>query len=420
MQQLCIIGGGVVGLCNALFLQQAGFDVLLLDANDVGSGCSAGNAGHFATEQVFPLAQPALLSQLPAMLLDPLGPLRIRAGYLLQALPWFARFVANMRKSKRDAHQRALSGLNHASLASWQKLLHSCQLSQQIQYQGALLVTENRSMQALQQQYQAYRAAGIDVRWCNQAQLQILEPALAPTLTAGLDFTEVAHSRDPLALCQQLYQQFRQLGGRYLQAEVRQVIPGQNRHQLICNDREIVCEQLIIAAGAHSAKLTRQLGWQVPLEAERGYHLMLAPVALGRPVSSLERKCIMTPMQRGLRVAGTAEFAGLHARPNYQRATLMQQHADQLLRQRTAAVSPSADAAEHAFANHTVWAGNRPSLPDSLPVLGPCPRHQGIYYNFGHQHLGLTQAAFSAELLTSCLLKHAPALDLTPFRINRF
>lgn len=120
----------------------------------------------------------------------------------------------------------------------------------------------------------------------------------------------------------------------------------------------------------------------------------------------------MTPMQHGLRLAGTAEFAGLNAQPDYQRATVLQQHADQLLRQRTAAVSTSTTEA--------VWAGNRPSLPDSLPVLGPCPRHAGIYYNFGHQHLGLTQAAFSAELISSCVLKQTPALDLTPFRINRF
>ncbi|MBZ9611922.1 NAD(P)/FAD-dependent oxidoreductase [Rheinheimera maricola] len=420
MQQLCIIGGGIVGLCNALFLQQAGFDVLLLDANAVGSGCSAGNAGHFATEQVFPLAQPALLRQLPAMLLNPLGPLRIRSGYLLQALPWFARFVANMRKDKRNANQQALSGLNHASLASWQKLLHSCQLSQQIQYRGALLVTERSDLTALQQQYQAYRDAGIDVRWCKQNELLQLEPALSAKLTAALDFTEVAHSCDPLALCQQLYQQFCQLGGRYMRTDVRQIIPTPKRHRLICSHGDINAEQVIIAAGAHSAQLTRQLGWPVPLEAERGYHLMLQAADLSRPVSSLERKCIMTPMQHGLRVAGTAEFAGLQAKPDYQRAIVLQQHADQLLRQRTAAVRPEAEAAEHVFANHTVWAGNRPSLPDSLPVLGSCPRHTGIYYNFGHQHLGLTQAAFSAELLTSCLLKQTPALDLTPFRINRF
>ena len=413
MQQVCIIGGGVVGLTNALFLQQAGLEVLLLDGNGIAQGCSAGNAGHFATEQVFPMAQPALLCQLPAMLLNPLGPLRIRAGYLLQALPWFGRFVANMRKSKRDAHQRALSGLNHASLASWQKLLHSCQLNQQIQYNGALLVTEHSNIKALQQQYQAYRGAGIDLRWCNQQQLQQLEPALSTRLGAALDFTEVAHSTDPLALCQQLFQQFRQAGGRYLRSQVRQLIPGSQRQQLICADQQIDCEQLIIAAGAHSAELTRQLGWRVPLEAERGYHLMLQPVALSRPVSSLERKCIMTPMQHGLRLAGTAEFAGLHAKPDYQRATALQQHANQLLQQGTALLSPSAEIAG-------VWAGNRPSLPDSLPVLGPCPRHPGIYYNFGHQHLGLTQAAFSAELLTDSIMRRKTAIDLMPFRINRF
>jgi len=409
VQQVCIIGGGVIGLTNALFLQQAGFDVLLLDAKGIAQGCSAGNAGHFATEQVFPLAHPALLLKLPAMLLDPLGPLRIRANYLLQALPWFARFVANMPKARRDAHQRALSGLNHASLASWQNLLQRCQLSQQIQHQGALLVSESKNLTPLKQQYNAYRAAGIDVRWCNSGQLHQLEPLLSPSLSGAIDFTEVAHSTDPLALCQQLYQHFCHAGGRYHRTDVHQVIPGKQQQRLICSDKDIYSEQIIIAAGAHSATLTRQLGWQVPLEAECGYHLMLQQVALSRPVSSLERKCIMTPMQHGLRLAGTAEFAGLKAKPDYRRARALQQHANKLLRRLTAPVNTD-----------SVWAGNRPSLPDSLPVMGQCPKHQGIFYNFGHQHLGLTQAAFSAELLTSCVLKQTPVLNLTPFRINRF
>lgn len=419
MQQVCVIGAGIVGLSSALFLQNAGFDVLLIDAAGAGSGCSAGNAGHFATEQVFPLAQPDLLAQLPAMLLNPLGPLRLRANYLLQALPWFSRFVANMRASKRQASQQALSGLNHASLASWQNLLHSCQLTEHIQYRGALLVSENVSSGALAKQHSRYRDAGIDVRWCNRDQLQELEPELSSTLHAALDFTEVAHCPDPLRLCEQLLQKFCFAGGRYLETEVRLLVPQQTGIRLLCQQQDIVAQNVVIAAGAHSSVLTSQLGWQVPLEAERGYHLMLGAVGLQRPVSSLERKCIMTPMRRGLRVAGTVEFAGLHAKPDYRRATRLQQHADAMLRQRTAQLAPVTlcNTDENV---PVVWSGNRPSLPDSLPVLGPCPRHSGVYYNFGHQHLGLTQAAFSAELLTSSLLNQKPALDLTPFRINRF
>ncbi|EGM79081.1 glycine/D-amino acid oxidase, deaminating [Rheinheimera sp. A13L] len=409
MQQVTIIGAGVIGLTTAVFLQQAGFQTLLLDQAGPGSGCSRGNAGHFATEQVFPLAQPSLLKQLPAMLLDPVGPLKLRANYLLQSLPWFGRFLANMSKDKRLAHQQALSQLNHQSIRSWQTLLELCQLSDQIQYQGALLVTEQHNSKELQSCYQSFRQAGIDVSWRDKAALQQLEPELSGSLTAALDFTEVAHSPDPYLLCQLLFDKFCQLGGQWQQSAVQHISVRPQGIQIQTGQQQIVSKQLVIAAGAHSGHFTKQLGWIVPLTAERGYHLMVQPIALKRPVSSLERKFIMTPMQQGLRLAGTVEFAGLNSDPDYRRALILKQHAEALLNQPLQASNTALP-----------WAGNRPSLPDSLPVLGPCPVHKGVFYNFGHQHLGLTQAAFSAELLTSLFRALQPAISLTPYRINRF
>lgn len=417
MEQVCIIGCGVVGLTSALFLQQAGVDVLLVDSKGVANNCSAGNAGHFATEQVFPLAHPSLLLKLPQMLLNPLGPLHIRTTYLLQALPWFRRFLQNMSKNKRISNHLAISSLNHSSIASWQKLLHSMQLTEHISYQGALLVTEQQKMTALQEQYSGYRNAGIDVSWIDSSKLSAMEPDLAENLTAALDFTEVAHTPNPFALCQQLFQKYISQGGRFKQLQVKTIIYDKSSIKLLSEQDDIVTSKVIIAAGAYSAELTQQLGWKVPLEAERGYHLMLNGVGLQRPVSSLERKCIMTPMQFGLRVAGTVEFSGLKSAPSYKRAQILQQHADKLLRTPTSTASygePVPGSLQHA------WAGDRPSLPDSLPVIGACPDKAGVYFNFGHQHLGLTQAAFSAELITDCILGRTPAINLHPFRINRF
>ncbi len=409
MTQVVIAGAGVIGLSSAVFLQNAGFTVTLLDPAAPGSGCSYGNAGHFATEQVFGLAQPALLWQLPAMLLKADSPLRLRAGYLLQAMPWFIRFLANMAPKRRAAIQQALTGLNQHSLSSWQLLLQHCQARSLLQQHGALLVSEQPAARQLAAQYNAYRKAGIDVRLLPKASVQQLEPALNSTIACALDFTEVGHTPDPAAICQHLFNSFIRQGGQYLRHTLQQVVPGGKTQYLQTDQGELRCEKLVIAAGAASHLLCRQLGWKVPLEAERGYHLMVSAVALNRPVSSAERKFIMTPMHSGLRLAGTAEFAGLHSAADYRRADMLQQHAGALLR---APVTP--------LPVHCRWAGNRPSLPDSLPVLGACPRHKGIYYNFGHQHLGLTQAAFSAELLADCMHRRTTTIDLAPLRIDRF
>ncbi|SEA89477.1 NAD(P)/FAD-dependent oxidoreductase [Alkalimonas amylolytica] len=407
MQQVTVVGAGVVGLCTAFFLQHSGFSVLLVDEKAPAEGCSKGNAGHFATEQVFPLANKALLWQLPAMLLKPDGPLKIRAAHLLKSLPWFCRFIGQMGQHQQLQLQQALSHLNGGSLASWQKLASLCQSQDLIRFDGALLVTEQSNLTQLKQQYQNYRAAGIDVSLLDQASTLALEPELSRNIQGALDFTEVAHTVDPWLLCQRIFAAFQAAGGQWLQSKVLSVFP-RGLIQLLTESRLIATERLVLCAGAHSANFAAQLGWKVPLAPERGYHLMAESVAINRPVSSLERKFIMTPMREGLRLAGTVEFAGLEAKPDFNRAKALFAHASHLIEKPLTAQ------------RNAMWHGNRPSLPDSLPVLGPCPAHQGVYYNFGHQHLGLTQAAYSAELISQSMNGNLPKGKLEPYRIDRF
>jgi D-amino-acid dehydrogenase len=417
---IAVIGAGIVGLTTALQLQRAGFSVLLLDAQSPGSGCSRGNAGHFATEQVFPLASSAVLRQLPAMLLDPTGPLRLRASYFLKALPWLLRFVANVRPARQQALQQALSALNAQALPAWQRLLPLAEATDLVQFRGALLVSEQAGLLNLAQTFRQYQDAGIRVNWLEQAALRSREPALGSAVQGAIEFPDVAHTTEPYALCLRLYQQFVALGGEFRQQQVQRIAPFNQGYQLeLAPDRalspaepgelKLSVAQLVICAGASSHRLCAELGYQVPLEAERGYHLMTQCRPLQSPVSSLERKFIMTPMQHGLRLAGTVEFAGINSKPDYRRASVLLQHANQLLAEPTSA-NPALEP----------WAGNRPSLPDSLPVLGPAPRHAGVYLNFGHQHLGLTWAALTAEITSALLQGQPPGLDLSPYRINRF
>lgn len=413
MQSITIIGAGIVGLASALQLQHQGYQVLLLDKAQPGTGCSKGNAGHFATEQVFPLASLAVLRQLPAMLLDPTGPLRLRAGYLLQALPWLLSFTANVQPERQRQLSDALKSLNGPSIHSWQQLAQLAGAEDLIRYQGALLVSEKAD--ALQASLRHYQQAGVAVRLLSQADTLSQQPALADTVKAALEFPDVAHTIEPYALCQRLYQAFLAAGGQFLQREVHQLGKAALGFTLETNVETLNTPQMMIAAGAYSHLLCRQLGWQVPLEAERGYHLMTCPRPLSKPISSLERKFIMTPMQHGLRLAGTVEFAGLHGAPDMRRADVLLRHANALLRQPTAVQNRQTgrDVDSH-------WFGNRPSLPDSLPVLGACPKYAGLWFNFGHQHLGLTQAAFSAQVLTAAIRGETAPLDMQPFRINRF
>lgn len=418
--KVVVIGAGIVGLTTALQLQRAGLSVELLDAQGPGSGCSRGNAGHFATEQVFPLASIAVLRQLPAMLLDPTGPLRLRAGYFFKALPWLLRFVANVRPGRQQALQSALTALNAQALPAWQRLLPQAEASDFVQFRGALLVSEQPGLINLAQTFRQYQDAGISVNWLEQSALQTREPALSTQVKGAIEFPEVAHTTDPYALCLRLYQQFVALGGRFRQQQVQRIRPCNSGYQLELlpepnipqsgpGQLTLQAGKLVICAGAASHQLCADLGYQVPLEAERGYHLMTQSRPLQSPVSSLERKFIMTPMQHGLRLAGTVEFAGLNSAPDYRRASVLLQHANQLLAEPTSA-NPALEP----------WAGNRPSLPDSLPVLGAAPRHAGVYLNFGHQHLGLTWAALTAEITSALLLGQTPGLDLSPYRIDRF
>lgn len=418
--KVAVIGAGIVGLTTALQLQRAGLSVVLLDAQGPGSGCSRGNAGHFATEQVFPLASIAVLRQLPAMLLDPTGPLRLRAGYFFKALPWLLRFVANVRPARQQALQQALSALNAQALPAWQRLLPQAEATDLVTFRGALLVSEQPGLINLAQTFRQYQDAGIMVNWLEQAALRSREPALSTAVQGAIEFPDVAHTVDPYALCLRLHQQFIALGGLFRQQQVQRIRPCNSGYQLdLTTDPKIPqsgpgeltlqTSKLVICAGAASHQLCAELGYRVPLEAERGYHLMTQSRPLQCPVSSLERKFIMTPMQHGLRLAGTVEFAGINSAPDYRRASVLLQHANQLLAEPTSA-NPALEP----------WAGNRPSLPDSLPVLGQAPRHPGIYLNFGHQHLGLTWAALTAELTSALLLGQTPGLHLSPYRIDRF
>lgn len=410
-QQVAIIGAGIIGLCCGLQLQKRGYEVTIIDKQGVAQGASKGNAGHFATEQVFPLADPSLLPQVPKMLIDPLGPFRIRLSYLFKAIPWFSRFLLNMLPKRFNANKEAIKQLNVASIAAYQEMLADLQLTDLLILNGSLLVSEVVNNPALQRAERAFKKEGVNVEFLSQKQLQQLEPDLSNNVKCALRFKDVGHTIEPEQFCQRLFDAFQHRGGNFIKSNISQIKHGSASVTVNLGDLDVDFNKLIIACGAWSKPLANQLGYRVPLDTERGYHLMLPGFnQLKVPVASFERKFIMTPMTPGLRLAGTVEFAGLDAPANEQRAKALLPHASELLKEQLPKDNNSLPS----------WMGFRPSLPDSLPVLGQAPNHQNIYFAFGHQHLGLTQGAISGKLLAQQIAGEPTTINLSAYNISRF
>ena len=408
---LVVIGGGIIGLSIAVMLQRRGVRVRLLEASTVGGGASFGNAGHIATEQVFPIADAGVLKQLPRMLLDPMGALRLDWRYLPQMLPWFLRLLANMRPARYAQIHQALLALNRQCLAAWQDFARDWRLTPWIQVRGSLLLAETAgTAQALRRHGTRLHALDIENTWLDARALREREPALADTQSGGLFYPQTGHVTDLTAICLALRQALLDMGGTVQEHCTVSGAVRQNGQSVLLHTScgRIRAPRVVLAAGAHSKALARQLtGISVPLDTERGYLLML-PKETGRlsiPVSSADRRFIMTPMADGLRLAGTVEYAGLRAPPNWARARQLLPLAQPMLREPLDADKT------------TEWMGFRPSIADSLPVID---RQGPVLLAFGHQHLGLTQAALTARLMTSLYFDEPPALALHPYRLHRF
>jgi D-amino-acid dehydrogenase len=411
---IAVVGAGIIGVACALQLARQGRQVIVIDPQPPGMGASYGNAGHLATEQVFPIADLSILKRLPAMLMDPMGPLRLDWKYLPRALPWFARLLLNLRPTSYRRTVAGIRALNEASLGAWQRLLQGIDRSELLRADGSLLVFERAdSRGAIDALQQRMAQQGVPVAFWSSEAIRNAAPQLSEHIQGGLFFAGTGHFLDPYQVVCELVNAAKASGVQFL---TRQVLDGQVDTQgvtLITDQGPLAARQVLIACGAHSAKLTAALtGKHVPLDTERGYHLMLSHEHERLPfaVTSLERKFIMTPMTGGLRLAGTVEFAGLERPANMARAWQLHRLSKGLFRQDLNAQDA------------TPWMGFRPSLPDSLPIIDRVADGK-VLLAFGHQHLGLTQAAVTADLIVQ-LASEQPLLSGLPelggYRLARF
>ena len=406
-----VVGAGVVGLCCASHLQRRGHRVTLIDPRPPGEYCSRGNAGCFSRASCVPLGLPGLWKQVPAWLLDPTGPLHIPPRYSLQIAPWLWRFqrASSMARVKRIAD--ALHALLTVTLDKWRPLAAHAGVPQLIVQDGYAFAYESAAAfegDALGREIR--RAHGVAIEVLTGQDIVAFDAALSPQLSHLVLLPEQGHCPNPLRLSRALAARLHEEGARFVTGTVSgfEIVDG--RVTRVQTDAgPIDAGAVVIAAGAHSRALAAQLGSDVPLETERGYHAMLTSPGLAPriPVASGEGKYFVTPMEEGLRIAGTVELAGLDAPPDYRRADALVDKAKRLL------PALSASTVER-------WMGHRPSLPDSLPVIGRSQRAANAFLAFGHGHVGLTAAAPTGEIVADLVAGRTPFMDVSPFSAARF
>jgi D-amino-acid dehydrogenase len=406
-----IVGGGIIGTAIAFALQRDGHNVTIVEPDDLGTGAAAGSAGYISVGEIFPLASPDVVWNTPRMLFDPLGPLAIDPRYLFKLVPWGLRFLAAARPSRRERGIDALASLNRDATTYLERLARDAGIDDLLSLDGGLLVCRDvSSLRRLQSHVPVLESHGIRVEVLDAAQLRKLEPALKPQLAGALLFPDSARCADPRAFGVRLGERIVRDGAAVARAKATALRPlASGAWEVITANDTLKAERVIVATGVWSGQLLDSLGYRVPIETERGYHLMLPEprVELYRPMVFEEAHFCATPMNGGLRLAGTVEFAGTHAPMNPRRSDILFDLASQYIEGLHLGM-PSR------------WMGFRPSLPDSLPAIGASARHANLFYCFGHQHLGLTQAAISARCIADLVARRRPPIDLAPFDLRRF
>jgi D-amino-acid dehydrogenase len=405
MSDVIVVGAGVVGLSAALALQARGVPVTVIDREGPAAGASAGNAGAFAFTDILPLASPGIIRKAPRWLLDPLGPLSVPPAYALRIAPWMMRFWRACSPARVAASTKGQTALMDLSRAELEPFLTATGTRAMLRKDGNLQVYEGqREFEASLPGWQARADHGIAFQHMTPEEMAGVQPGLSPRFTHGT-FTPGWYSiADPRDYTVALANRFRAGGGRIVIAEATALTDDG-----VVTASGTMQGRVVLAAGAFSHRLARTLGVRIPLETERGYNTTLPGEAfdLRTQITFGGHGFVVSRLSSGIRVGGAVELGGLDLPPNYKRSrAMLDKAATFLLGLKTT--------------GGTQWMGFRPSLPDSLPAIGPLPGHPTVTCAFGHGHLGLTQSAGTARIVADLVTGAAPPIDLAPFSPARF
>ena len=407
-EKIAVIGAGVIGCAVAWALAREGRHVVLIDRAEPGcGGASYGNAGHVAAELVQPLPSPRLLFGFWRELIAFGGALDLPLRRLGSFLPWAGRFAR--AAFRRDENTQALAPLVRPAATDFERVLREIGRADLLRRNGHVQIWFGRDAQRrADAEAREMRRWDVPTEPLDSGVLAGLLAAATESAGAGLHFPDSAHVLDPLAVCRAFVTAANERGAVFERADVRSLRAAPNGVEVRTEAGTQRFDAAVVCAGPWSAPLLAPFGLHAPLEPAYGYHVELPGHAAhtDAPVVYVDRKLLVTPMQGRLRASSFMEFAGLESAPDARKPDL--------LRSKLRALGYRCDATGPA------WRGARPVLPDYLPGIGRAGGPARVFYAIGHQHIGLTLAPSTAELIADLVAERAPRHDVSAFDLRRF
>ena len=404
-----IVGAGIQGICIGLQLLKKNIPVTIFDKQDPARMASYGNAGHFSPYAVLQFNRPDILVNIPKMLFSSSGPLALKWNYVPKMLPWFFNFVKNCNTKSMLHTAKYMHQILDLSLDAYDELFKEIDTAGLIERKGILYGWTDENLKSRKLEMKVRADLGVKQTAVSKAEISDLEPNLQPVFDSGVLFDYAWHARDPYQISKRLFDLYIKKGGKFIKENVTEIKQTNPQETLIKTEsKKYTFEKTVIACGAFSKKLTDQLGENIPLDTERGYHVHFKGMdhLLSRAVINLDRGFGLTPMNQGMRAVGTVELGGLSNPPSKKRIDYIIRCAKELL--------PELDKHEDE------WLGFRPTLPDFLPVIGPSQKNKNIVYAFGHHHLGWTLGAITGKVVSGIIAEENTNLDLAPYNSSRF
>jgi glycine/D-amino acid oxidase-like deaminating enzyme len=404
-----IVGAGIQGICIGLQLLKKNIPVTIFDKQDPAKMASYGNAGHFSPYAVLQFNRPDILVNIPKMLFSSYGPLALKWNYVPKMLPWIFNFIKNCNSKSMLHTAKYMHQILDLSLDAYDELFKEIDTTNLVERKGILYGWTNENLKSRALEMKVRADLGVKQTAVSKSEISDLEPNLQPIFDSGVLFDYAWHARDPYQISKRLFDLYIKKGGKFIKENVSEIKQTNSQETLIKTElNEYKFEKSVVACGAFSKKLTDQLGENIPLDTERGYHVHFKGMdhLLSRAVINLDRGFGLTPMNQGMRAVGTVELGGLKNPPSKKRIEYIVRCAKELL--------PTLNKHDDE------WLGFRPTLPDFLPVIGPSQKNKNIVYAFGHHHLGWTLGAITGKVVSGIVAGENTNLDLAPYNSSRF
>ena len=409
MSKVAIIGAGIIGVCIAHFLKKNGHEVILFDQNEPGTLTSFGNAGLFASHECVTANSPHLWKNIPNMLFNKNSGVVIDWFYILTHLPWAIKFLQNCTTKNVEHIAKSLSSFSRHAVMAFEEIFKDVDLTNNLIKKEPILLYESKDFfEKNQYALKLRKKFNVDFNIIKKEHIAKIEPNLEPIYYNGIILKGETFTTSPLKITQKIYNHFIKNEGSFVKSKIKSINKKNDSLSLEYENEDHLFDKIIVATGSWSNILAKTVGDSFPLDVERGYHIIFESKKdlITHPIGWAKMGFYMTPMEDGIRAAGTVEIAGLKKSMNKKMLSLIEKTSRNILPQLGKVKSQ--------------WMGFRPTLPDSLPVIGESNQCKNVFYAFGHQHLGLSLAAVTGKVIQSLIEKKPTNINIKPLNPNRF